>query len=181
MSLTLTLKVTPAVRKYLLVHLGENYMLSETDPIGLNLYNLIRQPIHKAPVEKAKYEKWVQRHQTSIFEVKISSKRLFEEKCSNLSYTTHHKFNSLVEKILKQELHTFVENHREFGLGQHAAIQTIMAKYSLDDSDISFDALKKSFQRFRNRQIQKNLPRFCPSFSSKTTLDFVPSFRRQVA
>jgi len=182
MFYTLTLKVSPAVRKYLLVHLGDAYILSETDPIGLQLFNQLRQPLKKQPHELNKYMRWVHKHQTATFDVMVSYDRLSRQSCSNLSYVTHHKFNSFVEKLLKTELHTFVDNHREFGLNQHRAIQVIMQKYNLDDSDITFDALKKSFQRFKKDQKKnKNVVRFCPSISAKITCDFVPSFRRQVA
>lgn len=182
MNYTLTLRVTPAVRKYLLVHLGDEYKLSETDPIGLYLYNLLRQPIYKEPTKLVKYERWVDRHQTAIFQVSITSSKLLRERCSNLSFVTHHKFNSFVEKLLKSELHTFVDNHREFGLNQQGAIKAIMTKYDLEDSDITLDALIKSYQRFKDKQKNnKNIVAFCPPIKLQIRQYSVHASERQTA
>ncbi|QCR23091.1 hypothetical protein [Pontibacter sp. SGAir0037] len=158
MILTFPVKVTSAVYKYLQVHLGPDYKLSETDHIGMYLYNLLRQPL-----QDKQYDKSVEKY-TAKFPVRIVSSTVMNKRCKNCSSYTFYKFNTFIQNLLKAELHAYVDNHREFGLTMHGAIVEFMEKYDFCDEDYTFEALKKSYQRWKEDQaMKKNVHQICPA------------------
>lgn len=139
---TFTVSVKPHVRKYLLHHLGEGYKLSQLDAFGRYLKLLLQQPRTNSFLDgfTGKY--------TANFGVSVEGNVILQKRLRELSSKSIIDFNNFVEGIIKVEFHAFVDNRRAYGLSQYAAIHAFREKYNFQDEDISFDTLKKSWQRF---------------------------------
>jgi hypothetical protein len=145
MAHRLTLPVSPAVAKFLAVHLGDDYKLSQTDPFGMYLFNMMRRPLSDRQYDGAMGKF------SARFNVRFVPSVFYDRSCHNLSSLTVYHFNSFVENIIKTELHAFVDTHVYFKMSCHGAIVAFMEKYNFTDDDYSFDALKKSYQRFKKK------------------------------
>lgn len=138
--------VKPHVKKYLLYHLGEPYRLTSTDAFGRHLKMLLQQPREKAFLDgfTAKY--------TEVLGVSVEGNMILQKRLRALSSKSIVDFNNFVEAVIKTEFHSFVDNRRLFKLSQYGSIQAFRDKYDFEDSDISFDTLKKSWQRFKEER-----------------------------
>ena len=138
---TFTIPVKPHVRKYLLLHLGAGYKLSQLDPYGRCLKLLLQ-----LKQKKSSWDGFMSRY-TAEFDVSVLGKVLIQKRLSDLNSKQIIDFNNFVEAIIKEEFFGVLASRRAFGLSQHAAIQAFRAKYNFEDEDISFETLKKAWQR----------------------------------
>lgn len=135
--------VKPHVLKYMLHHLGGEYKLSTLDPLGRHLRVLMEKP----RVNK-ELDAYTGRY-TAKFGVLVKGSMLLEKRFRALSSKDVIDFNNFVEGIIKTEFHGFVAAGCEFGQSEYGCIQRFRAKYDFQDEDISFDTLKKSWQRHK--------------------------------
>ncbi|MFC6999575.1 hypothetical protein [Rufibacter roseus] len=153
MLLSIHIPVKPHVKKFLVAKYGGIYKLCMRDHIGVTLFNMLRRPKAKArEIERVK--KFTQRYTVSIPEHFIT-----DLGCKNLDGETLVQFNSLVEDFLLTCFHEFVENMEACGMEQRHAIAYFMAKYEFDETDVKYDALKKSYQRYRTTQREAGVPK----------------------
>lgn len=139
---TFQVPVKPHVQKYLAFHLGRGYKLTSTDAFGRCLKMLLQLPRTNAFLNgfTARY--------TAVFGVGVEGNMILQKRLRSLSAKSVIDFNNFVEAIIKTEFHAFVDNRRLFDLSQYGSIQAFRHKYDFQDEDISFDTLKKSWQRF---------------------------------
>lgn len=141
-SITLYLPVQPHVLKYLNKHVGEAYFLSEDDPFGLLLFQLLRRPVH----DKRRDE--VVKNYKKEFAVAYG---LYDPKKFGLKQPTGktiYQFNSFCRKLLFGELHAHVELMTNLGTAATYSIETFMLKYDLREEDVPFDTLARSWKRY---------------------------------
>lgn len=134
------LPVRPHVLKYLAFHQGESYFLSESDPIGLFLFQLLRRPL-----TDARYNHVFTDYQ-GLWHVALGSYegRGLREPTGKVVFV----FDKFVHELLLAELNAFVELAVDHGQQAKFAIEGYMLKYGLRDEDIQFETLKKSWQRY---------------------------------
>ncbi len=91
------------------------------------------------------------------YPISLSSKQVFHLGCRHLTSLTVVQFNSFFDNEIKRELFTHVSySVRLRNTPQKSAILEFMEIYGFEDSDISFDALKKSLQRIGSRNAAKS-------------------------
>ena len=139
---SLQIPVKPHILKYLQFYLGAEYNLSESDPYGLMLFGLLRRPITDSRKDElvAKY--------TGRFEVQYGAYSPQQFGLKNLTGKTVYLFNSFVHSILKQDLHSYVDLMTDMGNQVKYSIECFMRKYDFQETDIAYDTLLKSYQRF---------------------------------
>lgn len=159
------IEVSPAVKKYLEYHLDKrNRILSKRDIFGLMLINLIKQ----SPFGLKR--KSIPENQRFNFKVlddfdyrKSRSFYIHDDDASS--------FNSYVKKIMELELYTQVAISVASDKEKiNDAIIAFRSKYSIDEEDLTLDAMKKAFYRARKSlNIQsvnelRDLVAICPFF-----------------
>lgn len=144
--------VKPHVLKYLHVHLGSTYQLSESDHFGLFLFQLLRRPLTDSRKDElvAKY--------TARFAVAWGAYSPHQYGLKNLTGKTVYLFNHFVHELIIAELHAYVEMGTDHGNQTKYCIQCFMLKYGFTDEDIAYDTLNKSWQRFSQEQRQQKKP-----------------------
>jgi hypothetical protein len=141
---TFTIPVKPHVRKYLEKHQGTSYKLSRLDPFGRELRRLLEQKKTNAFLDQftGAY--------TDAFSVSVEGNLILQKRLKALNSKEVIDFNNFVEGIIKTEFFGFVDNRVLFKLSQYGSIQAFRLKYDFQDEDISHDALKKAWQRYKN-------------------------------
>ncbi len=140
----LAFPVRPYVRKYLVRHLGEHYVLSRADRFGLFLFHLLRKQGRGAKKTGGK-EKC-----SATFAIDLRNFPFRQYGLEELtSYSIFH-FNEFVDELLKGELYMWVRAHATAARHRTTvkdAIVDFMVLYDLREEDISFETLRKSVQR----------------------------------
>lgn len=142
--------VRPHVLKYLHAHVGPHYFLSQSDHFGLFLFYLMRHPVTDARKDHlvAEYK--------ATFTVHYGSYKPSQYGLKGLTGKTVHQFNRFVHELILHELYGFVDVATDHGNPVTYAIEQFMAKYGFDESDVQFETLKKSWQRFaEDRKLKK--------------------------
>jgi hypothetical protein len=139
---SILIPVRPHVLKYLHVHLGAHYFLSESDHFGLLLFQLLRRPI-----KDARRDDILTRY-TSQFTVNFGSYDPDKYGLDKLTGKTCYQFNNFVHELIRGELHAWVDMATDHGNPVTFAIEQFMKRYKFEESDIAFDTLLKSWQRF---------------------------------
>jgi hypothetical protein len=140
---TFTIPVKPHVRKYLEFHQGTSYKLSRLDSFGRELRRLLEQKKTNAYLDQftsAYIDK---------FSVSVEGNLLLQKRLKALNSKEIVDFNNFVEGIIKTEFFGFVANCVLFKLTQYGSIQAFRQKYDFQDEDISYDTLKKAWQRYK--------------------------------
>jgi hypothetical protein len=161
----INIEVSPAVKKYLEYHLDKrNRIISKRDIFGLMLINMLKQ----SPYGFKKKD--IPENQRFFFKVldhfdyrKSRSFYIHDDDASS--------FNSYVKKIMDLELYSqiaiSVASDKE---KINNAIIDFREKYSIDEEDLTLDAMKKAFYRARKSlNIQsvselRDLVAVCPFF-----------------
>lgn len=141
-SITLSLPVQPHVLKYLNKHVGEAYFLSEYDPFGLLLFQLLRRPVRDKRCDE------VVKNYKKEFEVYFG---LYDPKKFGFKPPTGktiYQFNNFCRKLLFGEFHAHVELMVNLGTAATYSIETFMLKYELQEEDVPFDTLHRSWKRY---------------------------------
>lgn len=136
--------VKPHVAKYLAFHLGEGYKLSQLDPFGRELKTLLGQK---------KENKWFNgftRRYTASFGVAVEGNLILQKRLKGLTAKEIIDFNNFVEGIIKWEFFGFVAGRCQVAQSQYSAIQAFREQYNFEDEDMSYDTLKKAWQRYKN-------------------------------
>ncbi|WP_210516408.1 hypothetical protein [Hymenobacter terricola] len=141
-STPLWLPVQPHVLKYLHKHVGTAYFLSENDPFGILLFQLLRRPVRDKRRDEVikKYQKQFTVHYG-----------LYDPKKFGLKEPTGksvYQFNKFCRGLLFGELHAYVELMVDMGNAATYAIETFMLKYDLREEDVQFDTLARSWKRY---------------------------------
>ncbi|WP_310396018.1 hypothetical protein [Hymenobacter sp.] len=190
-SPTLSIPVQPHVLKYLHKHLGKAYFLSENDHFGLLLFQLLRRPVRDARRDEIikKFDKHFVVHYGLYDPRKFGLKPMTGK--------TVYQFNKFGKELLFAELHAHVELLVDLGTAATYAIETFMLKYDLQEEDVPFDTLARSWKRYaveakaarkrqrhlsaggQLKQLNKDLralprPGFGPAGSSPLTAGFAP-------
>jgi len=139
---TFSISVKPHVAKYLLLHLGGGYKLSQLDPYGRHLKLLL------ASKRTNNFLNGFTKCYTATFNVSVEGNMILQKRLKALNSKEIIDFNNFVEGIIKTEFYGMVDSRRHFGLSQYGAIQQFRAKYNFEDEDITHDALKKAWQRY---------------------------------
>lgn len=139
---TLTFRVRPHVLKYLRFHLGPTYSLSRADTIGLVLFEMLRRQL-----DDSKRAKSVETYKDEWL-IDLSQFPAHKYGLRNLTDDTIYTFNNHIHKLIHAQLHGWVDQAMDDGHRQKDAILAFMARYDFVDGDVSYDALKKSYQRY---------------------------------
>ncbi|MCA8830545.1 hypothetical protein [Hymenobacter pini] len=169
----LHLPVKPQVRKYLLAHLGEEYVLSKNDRFGLYLSGLLqRQPRGQRGV--GKLDKCTEKF---AFDLRNYPTRQF--RVTGASDYTISQFNGFVDDLIHQELYFWVRAN--CGRVMHRlqiteAILSFCAIYDIQEEELPLQTLKKAVQRnagVRVRKRKKQLldPKKTPALLSSKTAE----------
>ena len=143
--ITLSIRVKPWVRKYLVHLYGEDLKVNKGDHVGMLLYYILQ----KNYVDK-NYDYFMKSYSSS-FNVEISDFNAFKKGVRHLSsYSTVH-FNTFIESIIKDKFHSYVSDAISMGTRQKDAINDFMKKYSFNNEDIPYDTLLKSYQRYQEK------------------------------
>ncbi|MDB5268040.1 MAG: hypothetical protein JWP58_1080 [Hymenobacter sp.] len=138
------------VLKYLQSHLGAHYFLSESDHFGLLLFQLLRRPL-----KDARRDDILTRY-TGQFTVNFGSYDPDKYGLGKLTGKTCYQFNNFVHELVRAELHAWVDMATDHGNPVTFAIEQFMKRYKFEESDIAFDTLLKSWQRFAaDRKLKK--------------------------
>lgn len=171
----LYLPVRPHVCKYLLAHLGPDYVLSKNDRFGLYLSGLLqRQPKGQRGVGKLD-------SCTESFSIDLRNYPTRQFRVTGATDFTISKFNSYVDELIHQELYLWVRAN--CGRVMHRlpiteAILSYCALYDIVEEEMALQTLKKAVQRnagvrVRPRKHAKKSPAVLSSktaeVSSKTT------------
>ncbi|MCA8831948.1 hypothetical protein [Hymenobacter pini] len=140
---SLQIPVRPHVLKYLSVHLGENYHLSLGDQFGIMLLCLLRRPL----VDKRKESSMAE--YTAKFHFDTTGYPAQKWGLRSFTTGTIYLFGKYVDEVMMKEMYGQVATNVDNGQGLHDSINEWRAKYDFTDSDKSFDAVKKSYQRQR--------------------------------
>lgn len=140
---SLKIPVRPHVKKYLAVHLGDDYTLSLADAFGIMLLQLLRRPLVDKRKE-ASMEAYTEKF-------RFGTEGYPAQKWGLRSFTTGtiYLFNKFVHEVMMAEMYGHVSTSVNHGLGLHDAIDEFLAKYDFTDRDLTFDAVKKTYQRQR--------------------------------
>jgi hypothetical protein len=138
----LSIPVQQHVLKYLHKHLGTGYFLSESDHFGLLLFQLLRRPVRDARRDEIlkKYKGQFVVHYGLYDPVKFGLRELTGKTC--------YQFNKFCKELLFAELHAHVELLTDMGTAATHAIETFMLKYDLQEEDVQFDTLARSWKRY---------------------------------
>jgi hypothetical protein len=136
--------VKPHVRKYLAFHLGAEYKLSQLDPFGRELKMLLGQK------KKNEWFNGFTRRYTDSFGVGVEGNLILQKRLKGLTPKEIIDFNNFVEGIIKHEFFGFVDNRCLLDMSQYGSIQAFREKYDFQDEDMSHEALKKAWQRYKN-------------------------------
>lgn len=146
MRKTIEIPVKPHVLKFLHLYLGTAYTLSESDPYGLFLFHLLRRPV----TDKRKDE--IVAKYSARFVVDFGPYSPQQYGLKNLTGKTIYQFNKFVQGIIQHELHSYVDVTTDYGNQVKYAIECFMRKYGFEESDIAYDTLLKSYQRFADER-----------------------------
>lgn len=141
---TFPVPVKPHVAKYLEFHLGAGYKLSQLDPFGRELKTLLGQK------KKNKWFNGFTRRYTSTFGVSVEGNLILQKRLKGLTAKEIIDFNNFVEGIIKHEFYGCVANRCLVNQSQYSSIQAFREKYDFHDEDMSYDTLKKAWQRYKS-------------------------------
>ncbi|RZK30398.1 MAG: hypothetical protein EOO63_06840 [Hymenobacter sp.] len=141
---TFTVPVKPHVRKYLEFHLGQGYKLSQLDPFGRELKTLLGQK------KKNKWFDGFTRCYTANFGVSVEGNMILQKRLKGLTAKEIIDFNNFVEGIIKWEFFGFVSNRCLVNMSHYSSIQAFREQYDFQDEDMSYDTLKKAWQRYKS-------------------------------
>lgn len=136
------------LKKFLCCRYSHHHHLSLTNSVGNLIFYMMRNP----RVVK-QHDQWMA-HYPEKYMVKIPSYHLMEFKRidTNITSLAVVSFNDSVKEIFEAEMFNYIHLMTEFGKEQQQAIDSFMQKYGILETDITADALKKSFYRFRKEQ-----------------------------
>ncbi|RNI27639.1 hypothetical protein EFA69_16100 [Rufibacter immobilis] len=150
---TLSIAVKPYTLKYLEASLflqeNEIYKLSKLDAFGLFLNTLMRRPL-----DDIQYHNYLKRY-TAIFQVSV---KVDEIVIMGFKLTPQGMvdFNNFVEGIIRSEFHAYVDYALEYGSSSRAkAFLKFREKYNMSEEDYPFETMKKSYDRYRERKLNK--------------------------
>jgi hypothetical protein len=163
----LQLPVKPHVRKYLLAHVGPEYVLSKNDRFGLYLSGLLqRQPKGQRGVGKLD-------DCTDTFPIDLKNYPTRQFRVTGASDFTISRFNRYVDDLIHQELYLWVRAN--CGRVMHRlpiteAILTYCALYDIQEEEMPLQTLKKAVQRNAGVRVRprKNAKKSPAVLSSKT-------------
>lgn len=142
MKRTIDIPVKPHVLKYLEFYLGADYTLSESDPYGLFLFHLMRRPL----TDKRKDELVAKYPSRFVMDFGPYSPQQYGLK--NLTGKTVYQFNNFVHGIIRQDMLNYVDVATDYDNTVKHAIESFMAKYGFEETDIAYDTLLKAYQRY---------------------------------
>lgn len=134
--------VKPYIAKYILKVYGNCIMISRRNSVALLLYYLLQ----KNEIDK-QYDYDIQFY-THTIKVSVSDKFSFRRGARYLSSFSIVQFNTFVEDLFKSEFHRFVDISRLYGNTIMGAIENFQKEYALLETDISTDALRRSYFRY---------------------------------
>ena len=148
----LVVPVRPAVEKYLRrrLHLRpeEAFQLTKKGTAGRFLYHVLRNPQtdRQYAASVAEYP--------GRFVVTISSQMAWLNGCRHLTPQGVHDFNRQIEDLIEQEFYTKLDTLADLGIKfeNRAIALRFMEHYGFTEDDITFDALIKSYYRYRKAE-----------------------------
>ena len=153
----------PYLKRYLHSKHPMPFSLRMNSNFGVFLYHLLRDRR-----EDAKYEPYVKQYNVK-YTVRVSKYHMFDRGATNLSSYTIIRFNTFVEEKFKAELYAYLEQSEHiFEQTKHlftirnspftikAAILQFLAKYNIDQGELSYDTVKKSYYRYRQKKLKKS-------------------------
>lgn len=149
---SIRIPVKPYSAKYLNQVFSHCFRLTKRNSIGVLLFYLLHRNN-----ERKEYDEYMS-HYSAHVNVTISDGYSFKYGARELSSFCIVHFNTFVEDQFKREFFTYVEISLDYGTTLKDSIESFMKKYNLTDADITFDTLKKSYQRYTTRKEKKELP-----------------------
>lgn len=149
----LAISVKPYTRKFLERHLGANYKLSRVDLYGRYLFSLLRHPRSDGQYDAS------MKQYTAQFTVSIEPALVFDRGlttgCRDFTSCMTNDFNDLVEKVFKQEFHSWVAVNKALGRPVYLAIRDFVALHRLTEEDISLETLTTSYKRYVRKEMKR--------------------------
>lgn len=145
---SLNIPVKAHVYKFLDNHLSTPYKLTESDWIGPTVLQMLRRPS-----DNRKSSLLVDRLSHS-WQVKISSDMLHNRCAYELGARNIMSINTFVDAQMKLMLSEEVKKFYLLGQEKKTTILNFMKYYGIGESEMSFDAWKKSVQRIEYRKIK---------------------------
>jgi hypothetical protein len=128
--------------KYLVVHLEEDYSLSERDQFGALLFHLLRNGL-KDSQKDGTMDQYKGR-----FAIRLSRYPMKQYGLKGMNSNTVFLFNNHVDNLFREELFAWVEiMGQRLDMTTKDAIISFMDLYDLEEEDIAFETLKKAVQR----------------------------------
>jgi hypothetical protein len=156
--ITIKIPVKKYVRKYLIREYGCFFMVARKDHVGLMLWMLLKKGF-----QDKSYESMTKQY-TETYEVKASENMIYKKGVRYLSDYATVQFNIFIEHLIHDELHKFVDNELSNGVQQVDAIRNFITKYDLVDTELDYQNLRKSCQRYRKKKemLNKHAPILSP-------------------
>lgn len=152
MKISIHLPVTPAIKKYLTVRVGENYTVRFEDWFGGIVLSVLENTgsKHGQLVNK--------RENTATEEFTFTISLSYAEKNGFIILPKHEVLiNNIIEDIFRKEMYIqALINKKCYKIEYHTTFSNIMDVYDITDDDLTMDAVKKEFIRKR-ADIEKSL------------------------
>jgi len=154
MSYTVTVPCKSYVKKYFTARYGEHIPLDHRDCFGDTiLTKMISTPLARANKGVLHFQF---KHHNAEIKFKVPTDFFFRiETC--LTPQQVYNINRYLENIFESELFLAIIIGHWYNVQQHKAIQSFCDKYKIElDEEISMDAMKKSFQRYKKAASTKS-------------------------
>lgn len=148
------------VFKYLSWHLGHPYQVCENDFIGSTIIQMMRRPQIRRD-----YKKYIEKYPEK-WQILMSHTTVHNRGAADLGAKNVVSINNAVDDVMTREMCMLVDRMNRAGFEKNQSILNWMADYQITESDLSFDAWKKRYQRFQiyqAKKIKNNTAQFVPS------------------
>ncbi|MGV3540690.1 MAG: hypothetical protein ACO1OQ_12830 [Rufibacter sp.] len=132
--------------KYLEVHFGVNYKITQLDHFGLFLMEVLRRKW-----DRKRYEGYMAAY-TAQYPMFYNTKEFLRTDRVHFTSENIVCYNNFVESIIKAEFHAFMELYLNDSTTIANVIESYRKIYNWTDDDISLDSLSKSFQRYQKKK-----------------------------
>jgi len=163
----------PYLKRYLHRKYPMPYKPREDEPFGAYLAQLLRddRDHHRYAVYLKKF--------TVKYHIRVNKRQFFNQYMFRLTPYSIYRFNSFVEKMFMQELYNYLAQVEEtYASTKHmftifnspfttkAAIYRFLNKYNIDQSELSYQTVKKSYYRYKQKNKKKLLRILSPKLTA---------------
>lgn len=148
-QITLHLAVPRYVKKILEFKYGDEYKATETTLLGMVVLNCLQKKSERNYVYKRENPDIV------YFSMKVGI-----DKASRAGFQINHnkarQISKTIERDIREKLYTeAVTNEMNFGVEFMATLQNFLDLYDITEDELSYDTIRKDFNRWKNQNITK--------------------------